>query len=66
MAVAAAALLGLGKIQNYSQFTAAIRESAASVTYRPRSQYQELYRPLYRRFCHLHPALKALWQSSGD
>ena len=61
MALASAALLGLGKITCYEQFTASLGGLENCVRYTPRAGSGEVYGPLYERFCRLHPALRALW-----
>mgnify|MGYP001240475877 CR=1 FL=1 len=59
--VASAALLGLGKISCYEQFTASLGGLETCVRYTPCIGSGEVYGPLYERFCRLHPVLRALW-----
>lgn len=61
MAVASAALLGLGKITCYAQFTASLGGMGSCTHYAPCTGSGEVYGPLYTKFCRLHPALRALW-----
>ena len=61
MAVASAALLGLGRIESYEQFTAALGGTERCVRYAPRPELTAAYAPLYGKFCRLHPALRDLW-----
>ena len=61
MAVASAALLGLGRIESYEQFTTALGGTERCVHYAPRPELTAAYAPLYGKFCRLHPALRDLW-----
>lgn len=61
MAVASAALLGLGKITCYEKFTASLSGAKNCVPYAPRPDCGEIYGPLYEKFRRLHPALQTLW-----
>lgn len=60
-AVASAALLGLGKITCYEQFTASLGGMESCINYTPCAGSGKVYGSLYTRFCRLHPALRALW-----
>lgn len=61
MAVASAALLGLGKIACYEQFTAPLGGMKSCTHYMPCTDSGKVYGPLYAKFCRLHPVLRALW-----
>jgi xylulokinase len=61
MAVASAALLGLGTITCYEQFTAFLGGMESCIRYTPGAGSGAVYDPLYKKFCRLHPALRTLW-----
>ena len=60
LAVASMALLAMGKICSYSQFTDSIRKEEDIITYAPHQAAHTRYGPLYNRYCRLYPALKGL------
>lgn len=58
MAVASIALLAMGKIGSYTQFTDLISGEGDRVLYRPDLAAHRMYDGLYERYRRLYPALK--------
>ena len=57
-AVAAAALLGQGRVDSYEAFTAPLRRQEGGRLYVPSPEARRMYDRLYARFRRLYPALK--------
>lgn len=60
MAVASVALLAMGNINSYAQFTAFICSEENQLLYRADPTTHQIYDSLYRRYCRLYPILKVL------
>ena len=60
MAVASIALLAMGKIDSYLQFTDTICSEEKRVLYCPTPAVHRTYDQLYAQYCRLYPALKEL------
>lgn len=63
LAVSSMALLAMGKIRSYTQFTDALRGGENSVLYRPDPEARRLYDRVYSRYCRLYPALKDAFET---
>ena len=62
LAVAAIALVGMGKHPSYETFTDGLRQPESCVLYRPRQEYRQMYDGLYDRYRRLYPALRSVFQ----
>ena len=60
MAVASSALLAMGKIDSYAQFTDSLCGEENRILYRPDLEAHQLYEPMYARYRRLYPALKSI------
>lgn len=63
LAVSSMALLAMGRISSYTQFTDALRGGENSVLYRPDPESRRLYDRVYGRYCRLYPALKDAFEA---
>lgn len=63
LAVSSMALLAMGRIGSYTQFTDALRSGENSVLYRPGQEACRLYDRVYSRYCRLYPALKGAFEA---
>lgn len=63
LAVSAIALLEIGKIRSYDQFTESLCSEENSILYRPDPAAHAQYDALYGRYCRLYPVLKQLYHS---
>lgn len=63
LAVSSIALLAMGKISSYTQFTDIIRGGENSVLYKPNPGARQLYDRAYSRYCRLYPALKDAFEA---
>lgn len=63
LAVSSVALLAMGEISSYTQFTDALRSGENSVLYKPDPETRRLYDRAYRRYCRLYPALKNTFET---
>ena len=60
MAVASSALLAMGKINSYAQFTDSICGEAHHTLYRSDPTAHQVYNQLFARYCHLYPVLRQI------
>lgn len=60
LTVASIALLAMGKIDSYAQFTDSIRSEENRILYRTDPTVHQMYNSLYDRYRRLYPALKEL------
>ena len=63
LAVAAIALMGMGKLPSYESFTAGLRRPESCVLYQPRREHRQMYSQMYDRYRRLYPALQGVFQS---
>jgi sugar (pentulose or hexulose) kinase len=61
MAISAAALIGLGIIENYKEFiNEKLHKIEGKRVFHPNCDAAQVYHANYQRFCGLYPALKSL------
>lgn len=63
LAVSSMALLAMGKISSYTQFTDTLRGGENSILYKPDPNARKLYDRVYSRYCRLYPALKDAFEA---
>lgn len=61
LAVSSIALLAMGKISSYTEFTDSLLKGGNSIVYKPSPDAGELYDDIYRHYLRLYPALKAVY-----
>lgn len=60
VAIAAAALVGGGRIPDYHAFTDSLQKSDNCICYKPKAKSAELYDSIYSRYLSLYPAFKSI------